>query len=140
MRLTDISEAKPPGFNYINTGGRRNLDLEPSLEQKPHRDWKNTSRLPSLKKLRYAAQLTERWIEFEQNDLPRIVKLLNNTAGLSQTNPYLKRKFHVPAMRYLTSYFLNTGCPIPALIRDLLPETEVDWRPTERIPEDYYAL
>ncbi len=159
MRLWLIAEA--PGPKFIDTNGRRNKAVEKSLVQLPHRDWKNQSRLPSLKQLRYAAQLKKPWIEFEENDLPRIIKFLDR-----RHNDYVMKRLVKPAFMYLAYYFMNTGSTPPnelfkavrsvfgpqgsyhdeadkAFISNyemLLGQAEeLDWRTPDTTPEDYYA-
>lgn len=161
MRLWLIAEAF--GARFIDTKGRRNKRVEKTLVQPPHRDWKNQQRLPSLKQLRYAAQLTKPWPEFEENDLPRIIKFLDR-----KHNGYVMDRLVKPAFMYLAHYFMNSGSTAPPelfkAVRSALgpyPHTtyhkeddkrfianyemllgqaeEPDWRTPDTVPEDYYA-
>lgn len=155
MKLSSITEAKS-GFNYINSGGVRDPKIEPTLQQTPRRNWKGTSRLPNLKELRYAGQLNERWPEFEKDVLPKILKFLGQSSRGLEHNWYVTGRIIKPALAYLAAYFTNSGCPAPPEFLELLkkhkPEEaeriinvlaqnadEVDWRPNEAVPEDFYA-
>lgn len=94
-----------------NTGGKRDRALEKTLIQaSPERDWVNAHRLPNLYALKYASQLTERWPDFEKNQLPKIFQWLNKHI---KAGSYAYRRVVEPATKYIENYCNNTGYAPP---------------------------